>query len=180
MNDCNPTKIPLTNSDAKGSDQVINKSFPYRELIGSLLHLTNKTRPDLSFAVNFTSRFMENPTQSDVNNLKHVLKYLKGNQDLGICYKNGNTNKVNELVAYCDADYAGDIETRRSTTYNRVHNHAKRWTNQLGIKKATDSCTINKRSRVHLSSRWFQRTNLLKEPYKGSAEWKSECDIKSG
>lgn len=115
MQDCNPTKIPLHNADVKRSDTAQSETYPYREAIGSLLYLNNKTRPDLSFSVNFISRYMEKPTRSDINNVKHILKYLKGNRDFGIKFNNNN-NKFNEIIAYSDADYAGDIDTRKSTT----------------------------------------------------------------
>jgi len=42
--------------------------------------------------------------------VKRILYYLKGIR--GITYQfNGN----NQLIAYCDADYANDEETRKST-----------------------------------------------------------------
>lgn len=90
------------------------KNYPYRELVESLLYASSKTRPDIAYAVNFVSRSVEEPTQERINDIKHILQYLKGNIDSGIKYiKNGD---VNILQAYCDADFAGDLETRRSTT----------------------------------------------------------------
>lgn len=114
MQDCNSTKIPLNNSDTKRSDKTENKKFPYREVIGSLLYLNNKTRPDLSFSINFASRYMESPTKSDVDNVKHIMRYLKGNENLGIKFTKNCKNC--EIIAYSDADFAGDLDTRKSTT----------------------------------------------------------------
>jgi hypothetical protein len=41
-----------------------------------------------------------------------VLRYVAGTANFGIIYKPGDST----LVGYADADYAGDIDTRRSTT----------------------------------------------------------------
>lgn len=40
---------------------------------------------------------------------------MKGTLDYGLLYKKGEQCKI---VGYCDADYAGDHDTRRSTTGN--------------------------------------------------------------
>lgn len=71
------------------------------------------TRPDISFAVGVVSRFLENPNDSHVNAVKRILKYIKSTLNFGI-YFNGNCNI--RLIGYSDADYAGNKETRRSTS----------------------------------------------------------------
>lgn len=94
-----------------GSTEEIR--FPFREAIGSLLYLANKTRPDITYAINRLSRNVEKPTVSDVLKLKSILKYLKGSDTLGLEFeKRSNIRKLN---VFCDADYAG-TETRKSTT----------------------------------------------------------------
>lgn len=90
------------------------KNFPYRETVGSLLYLSSKTRPDLAYGVIFTSRYIEKPTQERINDVKHLLKYLRENIEQGIEYKYNENRTL--LQAYCDADFAGDPETRKSTT----------------------------------------------------------------
>lgn len=97
------------------SDEKGKTKFPYRESVGSLLYMTNKTRPDMTYAVNFESRSMENPTRENVQNIKRTLRYLKGTTDLGILYSNEKTESET-LVAYCDSDYAGDTKDRKSTS----------------------------------------------------------------
>lgn len=105
------TPIVKNNKENKRQSKL---SYPYREVIGSLLYLSTKTRPDISYGVNYCSRYIENYTQENVNDVKHIIKYLNGNRNLGIEYK--NDAKPDLIQAYCDSDYAGDIETRRSTT----------------------------------------------------------------
>lgn len=95
-------------------DNTSKQQFPYRELVGSLLYLTNKTRPDIQFAVNLCSRKIDKPTDGDVTNAKHILRYLGGKESEGVCYKRKSDCK--RLVAFCDSDFAGDPISRKSTT----------------------------------------------------------------
>lgn len=71
------------------------------------------TRPDISFAVGYVSRHLENPAGAHVNAVKRILKYIKGTMNMGICFEGGGDLF---FCGYSDADYAGDIETRRSTS----------------------------------------------------------------
>ncbi|KAK2990889.1 hypothetical protein RJ640_006078 [Escallonia rubra] len=83
----------------------------YRQLIGSLIYLT-LTRPDIVQAVGMVSRFMQAPKKPHLEAARRILKYLQGTIDFGIMYRRGGY-KIN---GFCDADYAGDKSTRRSTT----------------------------------------------------------------
>ena len=56
---------------------------------------------------------MENPTELHLQAAKRVLRYLKGTTGFGIFYKKGGED---ELVAYTDSDYVGDLEDRKSTS----------------------------------------------------------------
>lgn len=89
-------------------------NFPFREAVGNLLYLSTRTRPDIAFSVNSSSRYMENPMKEDEINVKRIMKYLVGSKNLGIVYN--KTEEEPKIEAFCDADYAGDMETRRSTT----------------------------------------------------------------
>jgi len=107
-----PVKIPLQQGE---SIKTIPKTkcYPYREMVGSLLYASSK-RPDIAFAVNYVSRSVEESTKEKINDVKHILKYLNSNLNKGIKY--GKNENVNLLQAYSDADFTGDIDTRRSTT----------------------------------------------------------------
>ena len=56
---------------------------------------------------------MENPTEMHLQVAKRALRYLKGTTNFGIFYKKGGDE---ELVAYTDSDYAGDLEDRKITS----------------------------------------------------------------
>jgi len=64
------------------------------------------------FVVSLVSWYMEQPTELHLQVVKRVLRYLKGTSDFGIFYKKGGSD---DLVAYADSDYAGDLEDRKST-----------------------------------------------------------------
>ncbi|KAL9310750.1 putative RNA-directed DNA polymerase [Arabidopsis thaliana] len=84
----------------------------YRQIVGSLIYLT-LSRPDISFAVGVVSRFMQKPKKPHLEAAKRILRYIKGTIDWGLLYEKEGKGKLN---SYCDADYAGDHDTRRSTT----------------------------------------------------------------
>lgn len=111
MKQAKSAKVPMMKPDDVKAE-LDSSGFPYREAIGSLLYLSNQTRPDLAYAVNYSSRFMESPTVQNVKGVKHILRYLKETLGNGICYG----GEIGCLDAFCDSDYAGDTETRRSTT----------------------------------------------------------------
>jgi hypothetical protein len=58
------------------------------------------------------AKFMAQPTTVHWQAAKGVVRYLAGTANDGIVYQGRNT----EVLGYSDADYAGDRDTRRSTT----------------------------------------------------------------
>nr|GEX57022.1 putative ribonuclease H-like domain-containing protein [Tanacetum cinerariifolium] len=93
------------------SDSPVN-AYLYRSMIGSLMYLT-ASRPDIMFAVSACSRNQVTPTTLNLEAVKKIFKYLKGQPKLGIWYP-----KESPLVleAYSDSDYAGANKDRKSTT----------------------------------------------------------------
>ena len=78
---------------------------PYRHAIGSLMYISLGTRPDISFAVSFLSRFSEQPKLIHWNAVKRVIKYLASTPDVGLRFirrKNGETR----VDCHSDADFA--------------------------------------------------------------------------
>ena len=114
LNDSKIKDTPLsTNIKLSKSDGVLldKEKFRYSELVGSLLYLSVCTRPDISQAVGALSRYMATPTEAHWQAAKAVVRYIAGTTDCGITF-----NKRSGLLAYCDADFAGDLDSRRSTT----------------------------------------------------------------
>ncbi|GJV76893.1 putative ribonuclease H-like domain-containing protein [Tanacetum coccineum] len=84
----------------------------YRSMIGSLMYLT-ASRPDIMFAVSACSRNQVTPTTSNLEAVKKIFKYLKGQPKLGLWYPRESPFV---LEAYSDSDYAGANKDRKSTT----------------------------------------------------------------
>ncbi len=72
------------------------------------------TRPDLSWIVSKLSQYLSDPYEQHWSTVKHVMRYLKGTIDHELCYK--KSDEKLKLVAYSDADWASDLNDRRSTT----------------------------------------------------------------
>jgi hypothetical protein len=83
----------------------------YRQLVGGLQYCT-LTRPEIAYFVNQLCQHLHSPTSTHWTALKRVLRYLKGSVDHGLFYSKGSLS----LHAYCDSDWAGDPDDRRSTT----------------------------------------------------------------
>ena len=77
------------------------------------MHLMVVSRPDLTFAVGKLARFMHEPYEVHMIAAKRVLRYLKGTTGLSLLFRRGG---VLVPVVYADADFAGDISSRRSTS----------------------------------------------------------------
>ena len=88
------------------------KKVPYQSVVGSLMYAMVCTRPDLSYAVGVVSRFMSNPREAHWAAVKWILKYLRGTSKMCLCFGNGDP----VLHGYKDADYAGDKDSRKSTS----------------------------------------------------------------
>lgn len=114
MSDAKPKATPLTPSATLSRDDgppLNTQVCTYAALIGSLNYLAVCTRPDIAQAVGALARYMDAPTEAHWSAAKGVLRYLHGTRDMGIVYGNGMG-----LQGYCDADYASDVDSRRSTT----------------------------------------------------------------
>lgn len=84
----------------------------YRSLIGCLMYLT-ATRPDILYAVNVLSRFMNCATETHFKAAKRVLRYIKGTLSFGIKF---SSSQDFELQGYADSDWAGSLDDLKSTS----------------------------------------------------------------
>ena len=118
MENSNPVSTPADVNVKLVKDDGISKPVEqknYQAIIGSLLYLSIATRPDISQAVGVASKFCAAPTEAHLTAVKRILRYLKGSLDSKIVYhQTPNT----DVVGYTDANWAGDLDDRRSTSGN--------------------------------------------------------------
>lgn len=74
------------------------------------------TRLDIAFSVIKLSRFASNPSEDHVVAAKRILRYLKSTSNYSITYFRDSSTTSHYIRAYTDADYAGDLNTAKSTT----------------------------------------------------------------
>ena len=87
------------------------KSPAYREIIGCLLYLTVKTRPDIAATVSLLAQATEAPLPIHWAATRRLFRYLRGTVGLGLCYKRKGPAI---LHGFTDANWASDSK-RRST-----------------------------------------------------------------
>ena len=84
----------------------------YQSAVGSLIYTILGTRPDIAYAVSVVSRYAFNPDEHHWRAVKRILRYLRGTLYLKLVFR----GPLGPLARYSDTDYAGDLETRRSTS----------------------------------------------------------------
>ena len=114
--DCSPVSMPLEAGKkfikTPDDDEPIDTQR-YQEIIGSLVYLSISTRPDIAEAVGKLSQYMGKPNKEHWIGVKRVLRYLKGTPRYGLVYRKSKDFK---LVGYSDSDWAGCLESRKSTS----------------------------------------------------------------
>jgi hypothetical protein len=76
------------------------------------MYLTN-TRSYICFVVNTLSQYLVEPRRVHLVVAKHVMRYLKGTLDFGLCY---NGDQDFRLIGYTDSDWARSVFDRKSTS----------------------------------------------------------------
>ena len=79
MNDSTPVNSPV-NPDVKlvpceDANEVYNQPM-YQAVVGSLLYISTKTRPDIAYAVGRVARYTARPTKEHWTAVKRILRYL--------------------------------------------------------------------------------------------------------
>ena len=116
-----PVKTPLEPGYRLTKDDCPEEVDPelqrrFRMITGGVGWLANMTRPDLAFAHNELSKFLQYPGEVHMKCATRVLQYLRGTYDLGLKWHDPGQNKRNVLEAFVDSDYAACNDTRRSQT----------------------------------------------------------------
>ena len=120
MEDCKPIGTPLDikttllklTDEEYDVDAPRMLDVPYKNAVGSLMYAMVGTRADLAYAISSVSQHMAKPGWSHWMAVKRIMRYVRGSLDLKLQLGGSHI----ELMGYCDADWAGDANDRRSTT----------------------------------------------------------------
>jgi hypothetical protein len=105
-------QCPKTQEEEEGMSHV-----PYASAVSSLMYAMVCTRPDIAHAVGVLSRYMSKPGKEHWTTAKRVFRYLRGTTSYGLCYQGRpGLDIVVDIHGFVDADWAGDLDRRRSTS----------------------------------------------------------------
>ena len=114
LKDAKGSEIPMCTGYRKvQNSKPLQDNTKFQSIIGSLMYIAVSTRPDIIASVSILSRKMKNPTETDMNEAKRIIKYLKHtiNYRLKLGYQ-----ETEELVGYADADWAESENDRKSNS----------------------------------------------------------------
>ncbi|CAI7915625.1 unnamed protein product [Closterium sp. NIES-54] len=109
------TPLPTGHSlSAPPSDESVEPSGPYPELVGCLMYLMTCTRPDLAYPLSILARSVApgRHTKEHMDAAKRVLRYLCSTSGMGLVL-GGRARVV--LSGHADASWADDLTTQRSS-----------------------------------------------------------------
>ncbi|RVW49292.1 Retrovirus-related Pol polyprotein from transposon RE2 [Vitis vinifera] len=115
MSGCQPVNTPIDEGLklCVEPNQVSTDKGRYQRLVGRLMYLAH-TRPDLAYALSAVSQHMHNPGDQHMNVVMRILGYLKNAPGKGILFAKIVDHQSIEV--YTDADWAGAVDDRRSTS----------------------------------------------------------------
>jgi hypothetical protein len=132
MSTCNPRKTPaVPGSKLTKPKQEMDKEerewlesrgrtqADYQSVVGAIRYLADRTRPDLGDALGQLARHLRDARREHWIAAKHILGYLQGTLDHGLCYKKvpaGSPKEQPEIIGYSDSDWAGDLDDCSSTS----------------------------------------------------------------
>ena len=106
-------KLSLDMSPKTDKERDEMKLIPYKEAVGALLYISTTTRPDISYAVGQAAKFNHNPGLIHWRAVKRIFRYLAGTRKHGIFF---SPREDQGVVGFTDADHAGDLDDRGSTS----------------------------------------------------------------
>ena len=121
MKDCSPSVAPIVKGDKFHMNQCPRNdlekeqmhNIPYASAVGSMMYAQVCTRPDIAFVVGMLGRYQSNPGLDHWRAAKKVMRYLQGTKDYMLMFR--HTDSL-EVVGYSDADFAGCVDSRKSTS----------------------------------------------------------------
>ncbi|XP_035838054.1 uncharacterized mitochondrial protein AtMg00810-like [Helianthus annuus] len=160
--DAKPAPTPLaSNTTFFTTGDPYKDPTDYRSLVGALQYLTI-TRPDISYAVNQVSQFLQAPTLAHYQCVRRILRYVKGTVAFGLTFSRPSSNS---LLGYSDADWARCLETRRSTYCYSIFfgGNLVSWSAKKQPTVSHSSCESEYRAMANTAAELIWITHLLRE-----------------
>jgi hypothetical protein len=156
-----PTAHSTYTGEGEGSGVPLEPGHRYCELLGSLLYLSNTTRPDIAQAVGVLSRYRGTPTTAHMQEGLRVIRYLKDTRDMALQLGGSAIT----LEGFVDADYAGDLDMRASTTgfVFKVYGGAVVWGSKKQNATANSTVEAEFRAASHAVKEAIWLKGLLEE-----------------
>ena len=117
MENCKPVSTPLEQGrkfEPLSEDEEPVDVQAYQMAIGCLTYVATVSRLDLSAAVGVLSKFMSKPGTEHWQGVKRIMRYVQGTLKYGLLFTADGIHP--KLTGYSDADWGGDVSTRRSTS----------------------------------------------------------------
>ena len=71
------------------------------------------TRPNIALEFGIVARFLANPKENHMMEIKRIMKHLKCTEDYGLWYRKGGNLY---LKAFTDVDWARSVDDRNNTS----------------------------------------------------------------
>ena len=109
MSNCRPVMVPGQPTKVELPEQTEEETYPEdvqraQKLAGSLIWLSTRTRPDISYVQSRISSMATKTPKIAVMEGMRVLRYLQGTKDVGLSFK--PCQNFHEVIAYTDANHA--------------------------------------------------------------------------
>ena len=116
MSDSHPISTPaLTNKHLVKLELPEISTKSYQHALGALMYPMLGTCPDLSYAIAALGRHAANPGLDHQRTLEGVFRYLRATRGKQLVFGQGASGS-STLFGYTDADWASDINDRKSTS----------------------------------------------------------------
>ena len=166
MTDCKAAPTPIETQHIEVSppnyEPTTEFRLQYQSAVGSLMYAILGTRPDLAYAVSVVSRYASRPNNSHWQAVKRIFRYIKETLDLELTFK----GPLESLAGYTDADWDGDLDTRRSTSeflFN-LRSGAISWSSKRQPTMALSSCETEYMGQTQAIKEAVWLKSLLDQP----------------
>ncbi|KAL2885834.1 putative serine threonine protein kinase domain protein [Ceratocystis lukuohia] len=109
LSQCRGASLPISDDnliDQESEPLSESEHERYRSIVGSLLHISLFSRPDISYSVMRLASRTHNPTISCLRALKHCLRYLHRSKDYSLMFRK---NPVHDIQASTDSSWGNNV-----------------------------------------------------------------------